>query len=240
MLTFGLSAASLLITPYVRPFWTQNDGAVVSLVRLGKDAELIHAAADSGYQESAQRVYELLLRVLAGYRDVAPHGMVISLTDVSAGDHKAGNSEFRCQSVYQYMYGCVRSPGWPLCIQVDNFPVSVTRDLPQKGPPFLGGHLWRDRQKCSICHTFLAPPASAMASHCPSGEATAPQISGLLERSKTDALPSSDTFKKALSWVDLCQLTSTLLPSADQPAPINPFHPFTTKSRVLPVAVERN
>jgi|SRR6516225_78118 len=93
MLTFGLSAASLLITPYVRPFWTQNDGAVVSLVRLGKDAELIHAAADSGYQESAQRVYELLLRVLAGYRDVAPHGMVISLTDVSAGDHKAGNSE---------------------------------------------------------------------------------------------------------------------------------------------------
>ena len=90
----------------------------MSLVRLGKDAEQIHAAADSGYQESAQRVYELLLRVLAGYRDVAPHGMVISLTDVSAGDHKAGNSEFRCQSVYQYMYGCVRSPGWPFLVNL--------------------------------------------------------------------------------------------------------------------------
>ena len=63
----------------------------MSLVRLGKDAEQIHAAADSGYQESAQRVYELLLRVLAGYRHVAPHWIGISLTDASADDQKAGN-----------------------------------------------------------------------------------------------------------------------------------------------------
>jgi hypothetical protein len=31
-----------------------------------------------------------------------------------------------------------KDTGWALCIQVDNFPVSVTRDLPQKGPPFFG------------------------------------------------------------------------------------------------------
>ena len=33
MLTSGLSATFLLITPYVRPFWTESDGAIVSLVR---------------------------------------------------------------------------------------------------------------------------------------------------------------------------------------------------------------
>ena len=60
---------------------------------VGNDAEQMHAAADSGYQESAQLMDELLLKVLAGYRDIAPHGMVISLTltDASADDHKAGN-----------------------------------------------------------------------------------------------------------------------------------------------------
>ena len=58
---------------------------------VGNDAEQMHAAADSGYQESAQLMDELLLKVLAGYRDIAPRGMVISLTDASADDHKAGN-----------------------------------------------------------------------------------------------------------------------------------------------------
>src|ERR1700716_1289421 len=97
----------------------------------------------------------------------------------------------------------------------------------------------RDRQKFSICHTFLGPPASAMASNRPFGDGIAPQASGLLELNRTEALPSSVTCSNALSRSKLCQETSRLFPSADQPAPINPFHPFTTTSRVLPVDVER-
>ena len=39
---------------------------------MGNDAEQMHAAADSGYQESAQLMDELLLKVLAGYREYRP------------------------------------------------------------------------------------------------------------------------------------------------------------------------
>src|SRR5882724_9691086 len=54
-----------------------------------------------------------------------------------------------------------------------------------------------DDQKFSIRHTFLVPPASAMAKNRPSGDGIACQIS-LPERSRTEALPSSVTFNKAL------------------------------------------
>jgi hypothetical protein len=79
----------------------------------------------------------------------------------------------------------------------------------------------QDYQKCSTCQTFLGPPASVMASSRPSGDAIAPQTSGLLDLSRTDALPSSVTFSNALSRSQLCQETKRLFPSADQPAPNN-------------------
>src|ERR1700756_1685999 len=78
-----------------------------------------------------------------------------------------------------------------------------------------------------------------MASSRPSGDAIAPQTSGLPELSRTDALPSSVTFSNALSRSTLCQETRRLFPSADQPTPINSFHPVTTRTRVFPVVVER-
>jgi hypothetical protein len=71
---------------------------------VGNDAEQMHAAADSGYQESAQLMDELLLKVLAGYRDIAPHGMVISLTDASADDHKAGNPKSMDARAFTHTY----------------------------------------------------------------------------------------------------------------------------------------
>ena len=40
-------------------------------------AHRMHAAADLGCKESAQRVYELLLRVLAGYGHLSAHGREI-------------------------------------------------------------------------------------------------------------------------------------------------------------------
>lgn len=52
--------------------------------------------------------------------------------------------------------------------------------------------------KFSIPQTFLVPLASAMASDRPSGDGIANKIS-LLERSSTEALPSSVTFSNALS-----------------------------------------
>jgi hypothetical protein len=96
------------------------------------------------------------------------------------------------------------------------------------------------RQKSSTCHTFFGPPASAIASIRPFGDGTACQISGLLDLSRTVALPSNETFSKALSRSKLCQETRSVLPSADQLMPVKPFHPFTTRSRVCPVEVERS
>src|SRR5215469_9070557 len=78
-----------------------------------------------------------------------------------------------------------------------------------------------------------------MASKRPFGDGIAPQSAGLLELRRTVALPSNVTFNNALSRSKLCQETNRLFPSADQPAPIKPFHPFTTTSRSLSVAVER-
>jgi hypothetical protein len=40
-------------------------------------AHRMHAAADLCCKESAQRVYELLLRVLAGYGHLSTHGKAI-------------------------------------------------------------------------------------------------------------------------------------------------------------------
>jgi hypothetical protein len=97
----------------------------------------------------------------------------------------------------------------------------------------------RAHQKFSICQTFLGPPASAIASIRPFGDGIAAQISGLLDLIRTVALPSNETFNKALSRSKLCQDTSKLFPSGDQSAPINPFHPFTKTSRAFPVDVER-
>ena len=57
--------------------------------------------------------------------------------------------------------------------------------------------------------------------------------------SRTVALPSDETFNKALSRSKLCQPISKLFPSGDQSAPNNPFHPFTKTSRIFPVDVER-
>src|SRR5216683_7355940 len=101
------------------------------------------------------------------------------------------------------------------------------------------GRFGWDHQKFSICHTFLGPPASAMASNRPSGDGMAAQISGLLDLSRTGVLPSSVTFSNALSSSKLCQETRRLFPSGDQSRPINPSHPLTFTSRVLPVDVER-
>ena len=95
-------------------------------------------------------------------------------------------------------------------------------------------------QKFSICQTFLGPPASAIANMRPFGDGNAFQISGLLDLTKTVALPSSETFNKALSRSKLCQDTRSRLPSADQLTPIKPFHPFTTRSCAWPVEVERS
>ena len=69
------------------------------------------------------------------------------------------------------------------------------------------------RQKFSICHTFLGPPASAIASIRPFGDGNAPQISGLLDLSRTVALPSSVTLSKALTCSKLCQDTRSRFPS---------------------------
>src|SRR5262245_8932929 len=93
-------------------------------------------------------------------------------------------------------------------------------------------------QKFSTCHTLLGPPASATANHRPSGDGMAPQISGLVDFSRREALPSRVTFSNALSRSKLCQETRRLLPSADQPALINPSHPFTVRSRISPVDVD--
>lgn len=79
-----------------------------------------------------------------------------------------------------------------------------------------------------------------MASRRPSGEGIALQMSEFLEWSRTDALPSNVTFSNALSDCLLCQEAKRLFPSVDHAAPINPFHPFTTTSRVSPVEVERS
>lgn len=95
-------------------------------------------------------------------------------------------------------------------------------------------------QKFSICQTFLGPPASAIANMRPFGDGIACQTSGLLDLSRTAALPSSETLNKALSRSKLCQDTRSRFPSADQFTPIRPFHPFTTRSRVWPVEVERS
>src|SRR5262249_42252122 len=97
-----------------------------------------------------------------------------------------------------------------------------------------------DHEKFSISHTFRVPLDSHMASRRPSGDEVALQMSELLEWSRTVTLPSSVTFSRALSDGLLCQETKRLFPSGDQSALINPFHPFTTRSRVSPVEVERS
>src|SRR6266849_751625 len=66
-----------------------------------------------------------------------------------------------------------------------------------------GASFARDDQKFFISHTFLVPPASAMAKNWPSGDGIACQIS-LLEWSRTEALPSSVTFNKALPDACFC------------------------------------
>jgi hypothetical protein len=75
-----------------------------------------------------------------------------------------------------------------------------------------------------------------MAKSRPSGEGTAQ--TSFLERSRTEALPSSATFSKALSMSPLRQETRRLFPSADQSMVCKLFHPFTTRSRDLPVDVD--
>ena len=62
-----------------------------------------------------------------------------------------------------------------------------------------------DHQKFSICHTFLEPPASAMASIWPLGDGIAAQTSGLLDLRRTEALPSGVTLSNALSRSKSCQ-----------------------------------
>jgi hypothetical protein len=76
-----------------------------------------------------------------------------------------------------------------------------------------------------------------MAKSRPSGDGTAQ--TSFLERSRTEALPSSPTRSKALSESSLSQETRRLFPSADQSMDFNRFHPFTTRSRDLPVDVDR-
>ena len=51
----------------------------------------------------------------------------------------------------------------------------------------------------SLSPNVVVPLASAMASDRPSGDGIAPKISVLLERSRTDDLPSIVTFSSALS-----------------------------------------
>jgi hypothetical protein len=97
----------------------------------------------------------------------------------------------------------------------------------------------RDHLKFSIAHTFLVPLASFMASDRPSGDGIANSML-LLEWSSTEALPSSVTLSNALSRSCLPQETRRLVPPADQSIAFRPFHPFTTRSRVLPVEVERS
>src|SRR5215467_14912570 len=77
-------------------------------------------------------------------------------------------------------------------------------------------------QKFSTCQTFLGPPASAIANHRPSGDGMAPQISGLVDLIRTEALPLRVICSNALSRSKLCQETRRLFPSAVQSAPINP------------------
>src|SRR6266478_2595914 len=94
-----------------------------------------------------------------------------------------------------------------------------------------------DHLKFSISHTFLVPVVSAMARSRPSGDGMAQ--TSFLERSRTEALPSSATLSKAVSDASLSQETRRLLPSVDQSMAFNRFHPFTTRSRDLPVDVDR-
>src|SRR6516225_1192616 len=95
-----------------------------------------------------------------------------------------------------------------------------------------------DHLKFSICHAFLATLTSDMASNRPSGDGIANAMK-LLERSRTETLPSSATFNNALSR-RLCHGSRRLFPSADQSTVDNPLHPFTTRSCVLSEDVERN
>src|SRR5262249_48088016 len=96
-----------------------------------------------------------------------------------------------------------------------------------------------DHLKFSICHAFLARLTSDMASNRPSGDGIANAMK-LLERSRTETLPSSATFNNALSRSRLCHGSRRLFPSADQSTLDNPLHPFTTRSCVLSEDVERN
>jgi hypothetical protein len=68
-----------------------------------------------------------------------------------------------------------------------------TREVDRLRCAFSMGH-----QKFSICHTFLAPVSSVMASDRPSGDGIAEKTS-LRECSSTEALPSRVTFNNVLS-----------------------------------------
>ena len=68
-----------------------------------------------------------------------------------------------------------------------------TREVDRLQCTFSMGH-----QKFSICHTFLAPVSSVMASDRPSGDGIAEKTS-LRECSSTEALPSRVTFSNVLS-----------------------------------------
>src|ERR1700719_1445667 len=94
-----------------------------------------------------------------------------------------------------------------------------------------------DHLKFSISQTFLVPVTSPMANSRPSGDGTAQTL--FLERSSTEALPSSATLSKAVSDASLSQETRRLLPSAAQSMAFKSFHPFTTRSRDFPVDVDR-
>jgi hypothetical protein len=68
-----------------------------------------------------------------------------------------------------------------------------TREVDRLRCAFSMGH-----QKFSICHTFLAPVSSVMASDRPSGDGIAEKTS-LRECNSTEALPSRVTFSNVLS-----------------------------------------
>jgi len=53
---------------------------------LYKDEHQTHVAVDSGCNESAQLIYNLLLGVLAGYRHFSAHGRRFSSTDTNVDD----------------------------------------------------------------------------------------------------------------------------------------------------------
>src|SRR6266436_290335 len=78
-----------------------------------------------------------------------------------------------------------------------------------------------------------------MARDRPSGDGIAPNISVVVERSRTEALPSSVILSSALPPSGVFPATKKLFPSAAHVMLSNSFRPVTRTSRVLPVSVER-